>query len=292
VFVTVFNNAQASPAAKPVACYPEDANNKGFSAAKMNIAPAISFLVGAVAATAAVAILIPIRTLPLRAGAMPRLAAGLALVVPLLVVMLVALGSSDREAAGAGDLPVALTSPVSTPEGDWSSVAHAFGGATPANPDVAGAPVEQRAEMSVAQMEAATRAAPQNPAHWLALAQTQRLARDYPAAIKAYAAALKLDDSNPDAWADYADALASANGRRLAGEPAKAIARALALQPTHLKGLWLAASLDMELQKYSDALGRWQQLRAALPAGSPDVAIIDANIAEARGLAGTGKAGG
>jgi cytochrome c-type biogenesis protein CcmH/NrfG len=257
----------------------------------MNIAPAISFLVGAVAATAAVAILVPIRTLPLRAGAMPRLAAGLALVVPLLVVMLFALGSGDRGAAGASDLPVALASPASTPEGDWSSVAHAFGGATPANP-AAGAPVEQRAEMSVAQMEAATRAAPQNPAHWLALAQTQRLARDYPAAIKAYAAALKLDDANPDAWADYADALASANGRRLAGEPAKAIARALALQPRHLKGLWLAASLDMELQKYSDALGRWQQLRAALPAGSPDVAIIDANIAEARSLAGDGKAGG
>ena len=65
-------------------------------------------------------------------------------------------------------------------------------------------------------------------------------------------------------------------------KPAKAIARALALQPKHLKGLWLAASLDMELPKYHDALGRWQQLRAALPEGSPDVAIIDANIAEAQ----------
>jgi cytochrome c-type biogenesis protein CcmH/NrfG len=68
---------------------------------------------------------------------------------------------------------------------------------------------------------------------------------------------------------------------------AKAVARALALQPKHLKGLWLAASLDMELRKYSAALGRWQQLRAALPEGSPDAAIIDANIAEARGLSGT-----
>jgi cytochrome c-type biogenesis protein CcmH len=153
--------------------------------------------------------------------------------------------------------------------------------------------VEQRAEMSVAQMQAATRAAPENPAHWLALAQTQRLARDYTGAISAYAQALKLDDRNADAWADYADALASANNRKLAGEPAKAVARALALQPTHLKGLWLAASLDMELQRYPQALGRWQQLRAALPEGSPDVAIIDANIAEARGLvAGAGKAGG
>jgi len=260
----------------------------------MNLAPAISFLAGAVAATVAIAVLIPIRALPMRAGALPRLAAGLALLVPLLVVLLVVPNSGDTTAAGSSDLPVALTSSSSAPDGDWSSVAHAFGGASAGNADASGAPVEQRAEMSVAQMEAATRAAPGNPAHWLALAQTQRLARDYPAAIKAYSAALKLDDKNPDAWADYADALASANGRRLAGEPAKAIARALALQPRHLKGLWLAASLDMELQKFSDALGRWQQLRAALPEGSPDVAIIDANIAEARGLAGTGagKAGG
>jgi cytochrome c-type biogenesis protein CcmH/NrfG len=259
----------------------------------MNLAPAISFLAGAAAAAAAVAVLVPLRALPLRAGPLPRLAAALALVVPLLVVMLVAMNSGGSAPAEGNDVAVAVSNSPSSADGDWTSVAHAFGGPPPGAADSSGAPVEQRAEMSVGQMEAATRAAPGNPAHWLALAQTQRLARDYPAAIKAYATALKLDDRNADAWADYADALASANSRRLAGEPAKAIARALALQPKHLKGLWLAASLDMELQKYSDALGRWQQLRAALPEGSPDVAIIDANIAEAKGLAGgAGKAGG
>ncbi len=257
----------------------------------MNLAPAISFLAGTLATAAAIVILIPIRTLPLRAGPLPRLAAALALVVPLLVVMLFSAKPGGSDPGESSDLPVALTNSTAGSDGDWSSVAHAFGGPPPGGGRASGAPVEQRAEMSVAQMEAATRAAPENPAHWLALAQTQRLARDYPGAIKAYAAALKLDDRNADAWADYADALASANNRRLAGEPAKAIARALALQPKHLKGLWLAASLDMELQKYTDALGRWQQLRAALPDGSPDVAIIDANIAEARGLV-AGKAGG
>ncbi len=259
----------------------------------MNATPAIIFLTGAAAALAALAILIPIRALPQRPGPLPRVAAVLALAVPLLVVMLLATTKGSARPGDDADLPVALTSSSSSAEGDWSSVAHAFGGPPPGASGSSGAPVEQRAEMSVAQMEAATRAAPENPAHWLALAQTQRLARDYPAAVSAYAQALKLDDRNADAWADYADALASANNRKLAGEPAKAIARALALQPRHLKGLWLAASLDMELQKYPDALGRWQQLRAALPEGSPDVTIIDANIAEARGLvAGAGKSGG
>jgi cytochrome c-type biogenesis protein CcmH/NrfG len=259
----------------------------------MNATPTISFLMGAAAAVAAIAILVPARSLPLRAGPLPRLAAALTLVVPLLVVMLVAMKTGSSQSNEGNELPLASAASSSSSEGDWSSVAHAFGGPPPGAANASGAPVEQRAEMSVAQMEAATRAAPENPAHWLALAQTQRLARDYPAAVKAYAAALKLDDKNADAWADYADALASANNRKLSGEPAKAVARVLALQPKHLKGLWLAASLDMELQKYSDALGRWQQLRAALPEGSPDVAIIDANIAEAKGLAsGAGKSGG
>jgi cytochrome c-type biogenesis protein CcmH/NrfG len=257
----------------------------------MNAMPAIIFLSGVAAAVAAVAILVPIRTLQQRTGPLPRLAAALAVVVPLLVVLLVATGSSRAPSGDDAALPVALSASSGSEEGDWASVAHAFGGPPPAGANASGAPVEQRAEMSVAQMEAATRAAPDNPAHWLALAQTQRLARDYPAATKSYAQALKLDDKNADAWADYADALASASNRKLAGEPAKAVARALALQPRHLKGLWLAASLDMEQQNYSAALGRWQQLRAALPAGSPDVAIIDANIAEARGLV-AGKAGG
>jgi cytochrome c-type biogenesis protein CcmH/NrfG len=259
----------------------------------MTLAPAIIFLAGVAASVASIAILIPVRAESLRQGALPKLAAALLLLVPLLVVMLVAGNPGGAQQSEGSALPVALSQSGSNAEGDWSSVAHAFGGQTNTSASgEAGAPVEQRAEMSVAQMEAATRAAPQNPAHWLALAQTQRLARDYPGAIKSYAEALKLDDRNADAWADYADALASANNRRLAGEPAKAIAKALALQPRHLKGLWLAASLDMEQQKYAEALGRWQQLRSALPEGSPDVAIIEANIAEARGLAGAGKAGG
>jgi len=257
----------------------------------MNAMSAVIFLSGAAAAVAAVAMLIPIRSQVLRPGPLPRLAAALALVVPLLVVMLVTVKSGSGSAESS-ELPVSLAASPGTAEGDWSSVAHAFGGLPPGRASDSGAPVEQRAEMSVAQMEAATRAAPENPAHWLALAQTQRLARDYPAAIKAYATALKLDDRNADAWADYADALASANNRKLEGEPAKAIAHALALDPKHLKGLWLAASLDMELRRYSEALGRWQQLRAALPEGSPDATIIDANIAEARGLAAGGRASG
>jgi cytochrome c-type biogenesis protein CcmH len=91
-----------------------------------------------------------------------------------------------------------------------------------------------------------------------------------------------------DAWADFADALASSNpSGSLRGEPAKAIDRALALDPKHAKALWLKASLAHEERRYQDALVAWQQLLALVPPGSSDARIIQANIDEDRRLAGS-----
>jgi cytochrome c-type biogenesis protein CcmH len=93
-------------------------------------------------------------------------------------------------------------------------------------------------------------------------------------------------------WADYADALASAGDRSLEGRPAEAISRALQLDPQHPKALWLQASLDLQRRQYTQALKNWQLLRSALPPGSPDIAIVEANITEARQLLAQGGAGG
>lgn len=144
-----------------------------------------------------------------------------------------------------------------------------------------------RAEQAAAQLADAVRRNPKDAASWFELAQARRIARDYDRANEAYEKALALEPRNAEAWADYADSLASTGSRSLAGKPAKAIERALALNPNHVKALWLAASLSLEQKRYKDALSQWQRLRAALPAGSPDIAIIDANITEARGLAGS-----
>ncbi len=143
-----------------------------------------------------------------------------------------------------------------------------------------------RAEQTAAQFEEAVRRAPRDAASWFGLAQARRVARDFSKANEAYAKALALDPKNADAWADYADSMASGGNRQLAGKPAQAIQRALALQPNHVKGLWLSASLALEQHQYGEALKQWQRLRGVLPAGSPDLAIIDGNIAEARELAG------
>ncbi len=127
----------------------------------------------------------------------------------------------------------------------------------------------------------------------LAEAEKARIAHDYPKALEAYAKAARLDALNADAWANYADAAASTRGS-LAGEPARYLDRALALDPRHPKALWLQASLQHEQKHYPQAVETWQRLAAVLPADSPDGRIIAANIAEDQrlgGLAAGGSAG-
>lgn len=118
----------------------------------------------------------------------------------------------------------------------------------------------------------------------LTRAEEHRRKREFDQACALYAAVVAQHGMTADAWADYADAQASASGR-LAGAPARAIEAALALEPGHAKALWLRASLEHEEHRYADALTTWRRLLAVVPAGSSDAKIIQSNIAEAARLA-------
>ncbi len=131
---------------------------------------------------------------------------------------------------------------------------------------------------------------PKDAASWLAIAQLQRTARNFAAANTAFEKVIALRAMTADAWADYADVAASQTGTLANAATRKALDAALQLQAGHAKALWLKASLAHEEHRYGDALKVWQQLRGVIPDSSPDINIIDANIAEARSLAGsTGK---
>jgi cytochrome c-type biogenesis protein CcmH/NrfG len=130
----------------------------------------------------------------------------------------------------------------------------------------------------------ATQAAPGAAATILASAEGHRRKREFKEACTAYAEAARLGLMSADSWADYADAQASLAGR-LDGEPEKAIARALQLDPQHPKALWLKASLAHEQHRYKEALATWRLLLAVVPPGSSDARIVAANIAEATRLA-------
>jgi cytochrome c-type biogenesis protein CcmH/NrfG len=247
------------------------------------------YIFGIAAAVVSFLVLIRRDTLILQQDRRRRIFAVVVLfILPIVVAVLMA---PDRAVPNAALLPaqVASTAQPVTENSEWGFVNRVF----PANhPPIGAADVSAnagmasaRAEASAAELADTVQREPGNSAAWFALGQARRVARDFAAAAQAYESGLKLDGRNADAWADYADALASANGRSLQGKPAEAIKRALVLAPKHLKGLWLAASLEMEQQHYAQALEVWQTLRATLAAGSPDIAVIDSNIAEARQLA-------
>lgn len=118
----------------------------------------------------------------------------------------------------------------------------------------------------------------------LARAGDHRRKREFAQACALYASVAARGGMTADGWADYADAQATVDGR-IAGEPARYIAAALALDPNHAKALWLQASLAHEEHRYSDALATWRRLQAVVSPGSSDARIVEANMAEAARLA-------
>jgi cytochrome c-type biogenesis protein CcmH len=118
----------------------------------------------------------------------------------------------------------------------------------------------------------------------LARAEDHRRNREFVQACALYASVAARGGMTADGWADYADAQASVDGR-LAGEPARYIAAALAIDPQHPKALWLQASLAHQERRYSDALATWRRLQSVVPPDSSDARIVEVNIAEAARLA-------
>ncbi len=148
--------------------------------------------------------------------------------------------------------------------------------ATPA-PEAATVP-QITANASVDTLLARTTANPNDGQAWLDLAQTYRGNRDFQAASEAFAKAKLLLPTNADLLADYADALAAAQDRRLEGEPAALVDQALQLDPDHPKALWLAATAAVQRNDTEQAKRYWLHLQELLPEDSADRRVIDRNL--------------
>jgi cytochrome c-type biogenesis protein CcmH len=152
-----------------------------------------------------------------------------------------------------------------------------------------GQPAEARATSivdRVLQLQARLADHPEDAQAWAALARAYSLMKNFPDAVQAYARATALVTDSADLWADYADALASAGNSVLTGKPMELVKRALALDPDHAKALWLAATEAHNRGDFAAALQYWEHLKTLLDPAGRDAAIIQANIDEARRLAG------
>ncbi len=142
---------------------------------------------------------------------------------------------------------------------------------------------EQLAKLAE-QLEARLRQAPDDAAGWVMLARSRITLARFDAAAEAYAEAAALRPKDADLLADYADALAMARGRKLAGEPLEIVRRALEIDPDHVKSLALAGSAEFEAKRYAAAVAHWEHALRKVGTESDFGRSIQRSIGQAREL--------
>jgi len=121
---------------------------------------------------------------------------------------------------------------------------------------------------------------------WALLARSYMVMQRYDDAAKAYERATSSIKDSADLYADYADALAMTQGRRIEGKPLKLVEEALRVDPNHWKALAMAGSAAFDRKDYKTAVGYWENLLKRVGPESEFAKSVASNIAEARELGG------
>lgn len=144
---------------------------------------------------------------------------------------------------------------------------------------------QQNIEANVASLAKRLQQNPNDVQGWTMLGRSYTSMEKYKEASDAYAKATQLKSDDADLWADYAFAMAMANGKSLQGRPQELIRKSLQLDPDNAKGLELAGSAAFETKNYKQAVDYWQRLLAKTPPGSELAKTISERINEAKKLA-------
>lgn len=204
------------------------------------------------------------------------------------------------------DVAETAATPVKTASARWPGIAAAL--AVPilavglywklGNPDAINAPRQvanteadmeaqlRQIEGMVGTLEQRLQQQPDDVRGWVMLARSYSVLQRFPDAARAFERAVQLAPNDAQLYADYADALAMANGQRLAGKPTELTQKALRLDPNNQKALALAGSAMYEAKRFKEAVKYWEKLLATLPADSPITNDIRGAIAEAQQLGG------
>jgi len=135
--------------------------------------------------------------------------------------------------------------------------------------------------------EAEVTAAPGNAEAWASLGRAYLALGEAGKAMEALSRAQVLLGDVPDLLADYAKAMAQAQGGRFDGGPWRLLERALAKDPDHAMTLWLAAAASLEREDRPQARVYLERLRAQLEPGSEGEKMVQAHLA----MLGEGHAG-
>jgi cytochrome c-type biogenesis protein CcmH len=150
----------------------------------------------------------------------------------------------------------------------------------------------QQFEAMVSRLAARLKENPEDAEGWMMLGRSYAVLGRFGESSQAYAKAAARTPGDAQLLADYADALAMAQGRTLQGEPEKILRRALAIDPNNVKALLLAGTAAFNRNDGAAAVRHWERVLGLLPAESDMIQRVQASIAEARSLSGSpgGKA--
>jgi len=121
---------------------------------------------------------------------------------------------------------------------------------------------------------------------WAMLARSYSVMERNEDALAAYQKAVALRKDDAGLLVDYADALAVKNQHSLQGEPMALIARALKINPDHIKGLALAGTDAFVRKDFALAVKYWSRIEAVGPPDNMLVQRVSSSLQEARKLAG------
>jgi cytochrome c-type biogenesis protein CcmH len=164
-----------------------------------------------------------------------------------------------------------------------ATTAPPFAGGSQANGQMS----QQQIEANVAALAKRMEQNPGDAEGWVMLARSYMTLEKYSDATNAYAKAAVLKADDADLLADYAFAMAMANGRQLQGEPFELVKKALHIEPQNAKALDLAGSAEFQAKNYKQAIDYWQKVLDKTPAESELAGRLSQNINEAKTLAGT-----
>lgn len=115
---------------------------------------------------------------------------------------------------------------------------------------------------------------------WLMLARSYKMMGRYADAVDAYAKAEPMVNKDPELLASYAETIAMAAGKGLAGKPRELINKALTLDPKHGHSLFLAGAAAMEAGEGTAGIAYWEALLPQVEAGSELDQMLRSGIAE------------
>ena len=141
-------------------------------------------------------------------------------------------------------------------------------------------------EMMAEQLAGRLKEHPDDARGWSMLGRTYGVLGRFPQAKEAYQHVIDLRPQDAQAYADYADASAMANGGKLEGEPEKMIERALHLDPDNAKALSLAGTLALRRGDAALAASRWERALRGVEPASDMANQIQAALNEARQRSG------